>query len=460
MSDKRELYLGTNSGALLHLEPFGGLLRMPTDGAPPNNIAEVNKLASVILALCNGKNTVEEIFTKINDKFYSDKFDVIEVAKNFIVDSLSKEMLKLYDNPIDQEVKISGSYNYYSPIHFLVELTDACNLKCRHCYRESSYHESSSQNIKRLPTEQLLDILQDMSENGVITVELTGGEPTFHPDFKEIFRFCCENFNLVSIITNGWFIDEDVGREINRFKQNTIVQIDLDGDSAEMHDDLRGVKGSFEHALNAIRTLAKYDIRFRVAMNVYPKNYSSIENTLKLAKIMGATWFSFSPLLDIGRGKNMKTLSLEQAKNLGLLVKKFSEEYPNFFYAHEDRVRMIYETPRSCGAGFRSMVLGPSGGVRPCLMMDEKYFLFGNLTKISYKDFIKEASASTSFFHKLKSPNLDDCNRCRFYQFCVGCFVRPIYAMERAIEKNMPQTCFWNKKTMFFSMLNNDFQSR
>lgn len=455
MVHKGKLYLVIDSDALLHLEPIGGTLQISMDGSSKNKIFKVNKFAVAILTLCNGKNTIEEIFITLNNKYYSDKFNVIELAKKFIIDSLSKGMLRLYDEPIDQGVKISGSPDYYTPSHFLIELTDACNLKCRHCYRESS-----PQNKRRLPTKQLLGILQDMSENGVSTVELTGGEPTIHPDFKEIFRFCADKFNLVAIITNGWFIDEDLGKEISRFKQKVIVQVDLDGDSAEMHDNLRGVNGSFEHALSAIRTLSKHDVRFRVAMNVYPQNYYSIENTLELARSLGATWFSFSPILDIGRGKNMEMLSLEQVKKFGPLIEKFSKKYPNFFYAYDDKVKKIYEATGNCGAGSRSIVLGPSGVVRLCVMLDEKYFSFGNLTKISYKDFFKEASASISFFHKSKSPNLDDCNGCRFYPFCAGCFVRPIYAMEKAKEKNIPQTCFWNEKTKFFSMLNNDFPSR
>lgn len=132
-------------------------------------------------------------------------------------DSLSNGLLELYDEPINFDRKTSGSFDYYSPVHFIIELTDRCNLKCKHCYRESG-----PQNNKMLPVAQLLNILQDMAESGINTVELSGGEHTIHPNLKKILQFCSKNFNIVTIISNGWFIDDNLGSEISQFKQNSM----------------------------------------------------------------------------------------------------------------------------------------------------------------------------------------------------------------------------------------------
>lgn len=134
-------------------------------------------------------------------------------------------------------------------------------------------------------------------------------------------------------------------------------------------------------------------------------------------------------------------------------MKKFIKNYPKFFVYFNDDIKKIREITENCGAGYRSMVLGPSGKVRPCLMLDENYFSFGNLTETSYKDLIREASKSTHFFYKLKNPNIADCNGCNLFPFCSGCFVRPIHASERLIENKNFRPCLRNEKINFFSMM-------
>jgi MoaA/NifB/PqqE/SkfB family radical SAM enzyme len=48
-------------------------------------------------------------------------------------------------------------------------------------------------------------------------VELTGGEPTLHPDFLTIVKHCAEIFPLVSIITNGYVLNEDHIEKLSKY---------------------------------------------------------------------------------------------------------------------------------------------------------------------------------------------------------------------------------------------------
>src|ERR1044071_1479273 len=67
----------------------------------------------------------------------------------------------------------------------LVELTDACNLRCPICYASSSPTRQTFRTLERI--EQMLDaVVRNEGEPDV--VQLSGGEPTLHPQFFEVLE--------------------------------------------------------------------------------------------------------------------------------------------------------------------------------------------------------------------------------------------------------------------------------
>src|SRR5699024_705951 len=65
----------------------------------------------------------------------------------------------------------------------IVEVTDACNLECPICYAESSPHRQEFRSLDMI--EKMLDAVVE-NEGEPDIVQISGGEPTIHPDFFEI----------------------------------------------------------------------------------------------------------------------------------------------------------------------------------------------------------------------------------------------------------------------------------
>jgi uncharacterized radical SAM superfamily Fe-S cluster-containing enzyme len=65
----------------------------------------------------------------------------------------------------------------------LVEITDACNLDCPICYASSGTHRSTHRPLEQV--ERMLDMIV-ANEMEPDIVQLSGGEPTIHPQFFEI----------------------------------------------------------------------------------------------------------------------------------------------------------------------------------------------------------------------------------------------------------------------------------
>jgi uncharacterized radical SAM superfamily Fe-S cluster-containing enzyme len=65
----------------------------------------------------------------------------------------------------------------------LVEITDACNLTCPICYAESGPHRQTHRSLEQV--EFMLDcVVRNEKEPDI--VQISGGEPTIHPQFFEI----------------------------------------------------------------------------------------------------------------------------------------------------------------------------------------------------------------------------------------------------------------------------------
>jgi uncharacterized radical SAM superfamily Fe-S cluster-containing enzyme len=65
----------------------------------------------------------------------------------------------------------------------LVEITDACNLTCPVCYAESGPHRQTHRSMEQV--EFMLDcVVRNEKEPDI--VQISGGEPTIHPQFFEI----------------------------------------------------------------------------------------------------------------------------------------------------------------------------------------------------------------------------------------------------------------------------------
>ena len=431
------------NGISLHLQPYGA--RLIQEGADPHNPTgytyyQLNREAARILSLCNGRNSYGEILRSINKEYYSNEFDVVQVTGDYIVQSIGDGTLQLHDEPTEAQLSIGGSTDYFSPQHAAFELTDGCNLKCLHCYREC---EPGIGNW--LDTPEALRILSELAGLGVRTIELTGGEPTIHPRFREIIEFSLRNFKMVALITNGVLLNNELVQILAEQSDHVVVQIDIDGHTGEVHDYLRGVPGSFQRTLQTARLLTQHGVKYRAAMNIHAKNFDSIRATARLVHGLGANWFSFAPILEVGRGRRLELVRDDQIRSWEELKREIEAEFPpGFINLGKELERRNTKKGINCGAGSRSLVIGPTGSARPCLMMSEDLISYGNLCEQSLVEIMK--TAPSGYLYDLPAPTREICGDCPMFMLCGGCFTRPIHAMKEIKEKGLDITCKWNEK--------------
>ncbi|WP_242443331.1 radical SAM protein, partial [Staphylococcus pseudintermedius] len=96
----------------------------------------------------------------------------------------------------------------------MFEITHKCNLKCAHCYLESSPQVQDT-----LSLDEFIMIANNMYENGILTCEITGGEVFVHPNAKEILEFALKKFKKVGILTNGTLLKPDILDLLIKYKK-------------------------------------------------------------------------------------------------------------------------------------------------------------------------------------------------------------------------------------------------
>jgi MoaA/NifB/PqqE/SkfB family radical SAM enzyme len=175
-------------------------------------------------------------------------------------------------------------------VHVNLQVTYRCNFQCGICSFWSEQHPLEEE----LSVAQIRAIGQKLSRLGTLIVSLGGGEPLLRPDLYDVTLALNETGHFPILITNGWFVDDDVARDILRAGLQEI-SVSVDYADAAKHDALRGKPGAWERAIRALELLRRHrpDRRNRIHMIavLLEDNLDDIEPLLRLCRDLGVTFF-------------------------------------------------------------------------------------------------------------------------------------------------------------------------
>jgi MoaA/NifB/PqqE/SkfB family radical SAM enzyme len=188
----------------------------------------------------------------------------------------------------------------------VVELTNYCNLSCKHCF-DKRHSAGGYLNIGTLER-----ILQNAKRHGFDHIALTGGEPTLHPEFQKILEMVLRAGYEVGFVTNGWnFIDIYKQMTEALFKVS-VINFSLDGAKESTHDALR-CQGSFRRVMQAASICTVKDIHFTFNTVITSQNYAEIEAFVELSTKLGSRGIRFGYLMPTQQSL-AENLVLDQAR--------------------------------------------------------------------------------------------------------------------------------------------------
>lgn len=195
------------------------------------------------------------------------------------------------------------------------KLLYTCNLRCRMCPFWRRKDE------KLLSIDEEAKIMDSLKSAGVLFMGFEGGEPLLRKDIEEILMESSKRFHT-SLVTNGWLLKEKIGK-IQDYVDQLFVSIDGIG---ELHDDIRGIKGSFERAIEGIKEAKSRGVSVGMNFTLSSENINEVLDVVELAKKLGVP-VNIQIAYDYSTAEKLSPKKEELKNVLELLLKLKESEY-------------------------------------------------------------------------------------------------------------------------------------
>ena len=305
--------------------------------------------------------------------------------------------------------------------HLQWDITERCNLHCKHCYADPVFlkNELSLQGLLKILDQYIEQIKEWRLPRQAVRISLTGGEPTIRKDFFDLLKKCYENRILTQygILTNGTLLTKTTAKRLKEFKVN-YVQVSLEG-AEKTNDYIRG-KGTFKKIVKAIGLLKEEDIPVSLSMTVSKINIQDVFSVLDLSKQLEVN-LGVRRFIPTGRSrKEMENsmLAPQEIRKLWLYILKNRGSFKNNIgIGCEDGIlaQEMHYLPSGCSAGYASFTVLPNGDVYPCRRLP---IYAGNLLKQSFSEIYYNSKALQKL-RDLSSIN-DICQHCPYFNECHG----------------------------------------
>ena len=192
----------------------------------------------------------------------------------------------------------------------VLEITDRCNLSCPTCYAMSSPHYGRHRTIEEV--EKMLDIIV-ANEGEPDVVQISGGEPTIHPDFFAILDIAKKKpIKHLMVNTNGIRIAKDFefAKQLSTYAPDFEIYLQFDSFKPEALKHLRG-KDLTDVRTKALEHLNKLNLSTTLVVTLQKGLNDDeigkiIEFALQQPCVRGVT---FQPTQVAGRTENFNTLT-------------------------------------------------------------------------------------------------------------------------------------------------------
>lgn len=285
-----------------------------------------------------------------------------------------------------------------------LEITDKCNLRCKHCCMNAlSKYDSGSEEVN---TENLKLMISNIINLKPKSIMISGGEPMIRQDFFEISNYLRENYRGITILsTNGTLIDSSNAGKLSKLYD--VFEISIDGIDEKTTAELRG-KGIFKKVIKAVEHLKNYNSKIHLSMVFGDKN-EHLKGKFKLLNKKLGTIPHERGFFRVGRGDD----------NYNILL---SEENKNM-YIPESFINQKIISGVSCKALSKLLMIKCNGNIYPCPSLMDNEFYIGNILKEDFIHDIQHINYVKLFLNKLQVENylLEDCKKCNLKYFCWTC---------------------------------------
>jgi radical SAM protein with 4Fe4S-binding SPASM domain len=311
-----------------------------------------------------------------------------------------------------------------APTRVYWEITRACALACRHCRAEATHHADPHELHHSVGVRLLRNLAAADPKPHLV---LTGGDPLERSDLFELISIA-RNLGLhVSVSPSA--TPRLTPETIARLKDAGVdaISLSIDGSTAQKHDDIRQIAGTFERTLSAAARAREVDLAFQVNTLVSAETCDDLPAIETLVRQLGAARWSLFFLVSVGRGSVLQPIDADTTERLLTWFAERAKVKPGPVFTTTEApfyrriVARVGGAPPGHGhaAGIRDgngvMFIGHDGEVYPSgfLPVSAGNVKIENPITIYREAAIFKALRNTDGFH-------GRCGRCEFRGACGG----------------------------------------
>ena len=313
---------------------------------------------------------------------------------------------------------MSKHWHLSAPITAHIEITNACNEKCVHCY---NFDRDEFRPKEVISLGDLHTLCEDLVKNKIMHVIITGGEPTLEMDLLCRLAKTCLQYDIsVSLNSNMVNTYEE---KLNRIKDAGVNHIltTIHSDDHRVHDGITGIIGSCDKTLDNIQLADRYGIKITAQTVISNHNKNSVYSIGQYVNQFGIKKFLANRVIP-SCGDSRKTSCVDKQSMLKVfdallrLKKDYGMEVgtcrtvPQCLFPDLDKYKDF--TNRGCSAGKKHIVIDPLGNARACVSEERNY---GNIYEIG----IKGVWDNMYEWRSMKYIPVD-CQRCHLFESCDG----------------------------------------
>ncbi len=297
------------------------------------------------------------------------------------------------------------------PIGGGIELTSQCNLRCAHCY--------SLPNIKNhhIDFKDICNIVDQLTDSGVLYIFITGGEPLTRKDFVDIYLYIKQKGIITTIFTNGTLITEYLCKIFQKYPPMS-VDITLYGATEKTYEDITGVKGSYRKCIKGVERLRAAEVSLSLKTVLMKQNFYELELLKSISNQFEAR-FRYSTLLfpRLNGDTNILNLRLppNQVVQYDIGDRDRRKAWADFLEESEPPSKTESEFLYMCGAALSTFHIDYRGYL--CACVRERQYSY-DLCKLGFSEAWRRL---TGVVRSIKSSNNYKCKECQFLMLCDQC---------------------------------------
>jgi len=200
---------------------------------------------------------------------------------------------------------------FEKPKRVIIEITDKCNFRCKHCFANKNDLELTVNSWKK--------IFENICKEKIQSITITGGEPLLYRDLFTLLKQVKVRKTKLALDTNASLVNENNIKLIEKYFKK--VRISYYGINRSWHANTQSKACDEEKFLRSLKLLCDSKLIVQVKIPLFTNNVKNLYKMLDKLKDYNVNEIVLIPIIPCGKARSLTGLISQKE------VKKLLKEY-------------------------------------------------------------------------------------------------------------------------------------